>query len=158
MKKVIPVLAFLGLAAAGYAAYRKYKEEKNPKKALNPEEWAHFSDETDVETPAEVDENAKQSYRIQARLMADGYGENDTIDLVHQVRFQSANEMFAFVKEAKQKKYHLDEAGADNTVSVRLRISADADSIYQSILDIAQLAYTNKGSYKGFTRSVTDIE
>ena len=28
MKKVIPVLAFLGLAAAGYAAYRKYKEEK----------------------------------------------------------------------------------------------------------------------------------
>ena len=151
MKKVIPVLAFLGLAAAGYAAYRKYKEEKNPKTALNPEEWAHFSDETDVETPAEVDENAKQSYRIQARLMADGYGENDTVDLVHQVRFQSA-------KEAKQKKYHLDEAGADNTVSVRLRISADADSIYQSILDIAQLAYTNKGSYKGFTRSTTDIE
>jgi hypothetical protein len=158
MKKTLPVLAFLGIAAASFAAYRKHKADKQIKNERHAQEWAHFSDESEGKIPQEVDDNAKQSYRIQARLMAEGYGDNDFLDLEHRVSFETTDAMFAFVRDAKAKQYHLDEAGSDNSVTVRLHMPATADAIYASILEVAQMSYANHGFYKGFTRTTTDIE
>jgi hypothetical protein len=158
MKKTLPVLAFLGIAAAAYAAYRKHKADKQIQKEQHIEERAHFSDLYDGKIPQEVDDNAKQSYRIQARLMAEGYMEDDVLDLEHRISFENTSAMFAFVRDAKAKHYHLDEAGSDNSVTVRLHMPATADAIYSSILEVAEMSYTNKGSYKGFKRTTTDIE
>lgn len=158
MKKTLPVLAFLGIAAAGFAAYRKHKADRQLRKEQKAEEWAHFSDESNGKIPQEVDDNAKQSYRIQAHLLADGYSENDELDLEHRVSFETTDTMFAFVRNAKAKNYHLDEAGSDNSVTVRLHMPATADAIYASILEIAEMSYTNHGSYKGFKRTTADIE
>lgn len=158
MKKTIPVLAFLGIAAASFAAYRKHKADLKKKSELPDQEKSHFSDDSELKIPQEVDDNAKQSYRIQARLMAEGYAENDVLDLVHTVIFPSADLMFAFVKDAKKNHYHLEEAGPDNSVTVRLHMPATAGAIYSSILEVAEMAFVNSGSYRGFTRSKTDIE
>lgn len=158
MKKTIPVLAFLGVAAASFAAYRKHKAVKQTENEQRSDVWPHFSDDFDGKIPQEVDENAKQSYRIQARMMAEGYGENDVLDLIHKIAFDTTENMFAFVKEAKKKDYHLDEAGAENSVTVRLHMPANADAIYASILEVAQMSFANHGSYKGFTRTTSDIE
>jgi len=158
MKKTLPVLAFLGIAAAGFAAYRRHKADGQIRKEQKTEEWAHFSDESNEKIPQEVDDIAKQSYRIQARLMADGYSENDVLDLEHRVSFETTDAMFAFVRNAKAKNYHLDEAGSDHSVTVRLHMTATADAIYASILEIAEMSYANHGSYKGFKRTTADIE
>ena len=158
MKKTLPVLAFLSIAAAGFAAYRKHKADRQNHKEQRVQDWAHFSDETGGNAPQEVDDNARQSYRIQARLMAEGYAEDDVLDLEHRISFETTDSMFAFVKDVKAKHYHLDEAGADNSVTVRLHMPATADAIYSSIVEIAEMSYTNHGSYKGFTRTKTDIE
>lgn len=158
MKKTLPVLAFLGIGAAAFAAYRKHKADKQDYHDQKSEEMMHFGDESDGKTVQEVDDNAKQSYRIQARLMAEGYGDNDVLDLIHRVAFETTESMFAFVKDAKAKQYNLDEAGSDNSVTVRLHMPASADAIYASILEIAEMTYINHGSYKGFTRMTSDIE
>jgi hypothetical protein len=158
MKKTIPVLAFLGIAAAAYAAYRKNKSHKTVKIKTDDEDWGHFSDGSESDLPQQVDDRAKQSYRIQARLLAEGYGENDMLDLIHKVSFDTSDAMFAFVKNVKAKQYNLDEAGADNSVTVRLNMPATADAIYASILEVAEMAFSNHGSYRGFTRTSTDIE
>jgi hypothetical protein len=158
MKKTIPVLAFLGIAAAAYAAYRKNKALKAVKIKASEEDWGHFSDDPEVDLPQQVDDRAKQSYRIQARLLAEGYGENDVLDMIHKVSFDTSDAMFAFVKGAKAKHYNLDEAGADNSVTVSLQMPATADAIYASILEVAEMAFSNHGSYRGFTRTSTDIE
>ncbi len=158
MKKTLPILAFLGIAAAGITAYLKHKADQQ--KDIEPitNGWAHFSDDDDGKIPQEIDDAAKQSYRIQARLMAEGYGENDVLDLIHNVAFKTAESMFSFVKDMKVKHYHLDEAGADNSVSIRLHMPATADAIYESILEVAEMTFTNNGSYKGFARTTSDIE
>ena len=158
MKKSLPILAFLGIAVAGFAAYRKHKADRQIHKEQRAQEWAHFSDVSGGNIPQEVDDNARQSYRIQARLMAEGYGEDDVLDLEHRISFETTDSMFAFVRDVKTKQYHLDEAGSDNSVTVRLHMPATADAIYASILEVAEMSYANHGSYKGFTRTKSDIE
>lgn len=158
MKKTIPVLAFLGIAAASFAAYRKHKEGQKKKSISQTEDRPHFSDDSELKIPQEVDDNAKQSYRIQARLMAEFYAESDVLDLIHTVSFPNADRLFAFVKDAKKSHYHLDEARPDNSITVRLQMPATVDAIYSSIMEVIEMAFINHGSYKGFTRSKTDIE
>lgn len=158
MKKTIPVLAFLGIAAASFAAYRKHKADLKRKSESQTEDWTHFSDDSELKIPQEIDDNAKQSYRIQARLMAEEYAESDVLDLIHTLSFPNADKLFAFVKDAKKSHYHLDEAGPDNAITVRLQIPATVDAIYSSIMEVNEMAFVNHGSYKGFTRSKTDIE
>lgn len=158
MKKTIPVLAFLTVgAAAGLAAYRKIKR----KREIEREELSQTSPIEDAEVVydlTEVDAATKQSYRIQARLMAEGYSEGDELDLLHKSGFKTPQEMFSFVKGAKAKNYRLDEADSGNFVTLRLHIPANADAIYNSILEIAEMTYENKGTYQGFSRADIEVE
>lgn len=159
MKKTIPVLAFLTVgAAAGLAAYRKLKRKREVELEASSQALSTIDEIEAVYDLTEVDATAKQSYRIQARLMAEGYSEGDELDLLHKSGFKTPQEMFAFVKGAKAKNYRLDEADSGNFVTLRLHIPANADAIYDSILEIAEMTYENKGTYQGFSRADIEVE
>lgn len=159
MKKTIPVLAFLTVgAAAGLAAYRKIKRKREIEREELSQMSSPIEDAEVVYDLTEVDAATKQSYRIQARLMAEGYSEGDELDLLHKSGFKTPQEMFSFVKGAKAKNYRLDEADSGNFVTLRLHIPANADAIYNSILEIAEMTYENKGTYQGFSRADIEVE
>lgn len=91
-----------------------------------------------------------ESYRIQCKVMMDGYPSNKKIDLIHHIEFKDSKNRNKFVDSLQIEYHEIEDSPEGLSATIRQTIPTDARVAYSEIVKLAEASEVYHGLYQGW--------
>lgn len=152
MKKRIALAAVIAASALAYAAVKSAKTRKMSAQKPEGAEPIKPVAESLPKLPeaSTLSPSLLESYRVQCKVMMDGYPSDKSIDIVHHVEFKDPLKLKAFAEASRNSGQTVSEDTDRLAVTLRKTITTDAQTAYREIVKVAESALAQDGLYQGW--------
>lgn len=122
-------------------------EEEQP---ITPEPVVIEPVKPEVHETSTLTNTLLESYRIQCKVMMDGYPSNKKIDLIHHIEFKDPKNRNKFVDSLQIEYHEIEDSPEGLSATIRQTIPTDARVAYSEIVKLAEASEAFHGLYQGW--------